>query len=133
MDSYWISLVSLVISSAVIILLIMLYRKGIISPEAITATGELIDGIHVENSFITTLAYYCGMAVKAVDQMVKNGTIPKEDQARKEAAVDYVTRFAAVDGYELTPDEQNAIEMLIEAKVHEMHEEAKAKPPENAL
>lgn len=124
-----IAIVALAISALVAAALVYLYRRGILSEPAISAFGSLIDGIDFDNSFLVTLAYYCSLAVKAVDQLVKSGQIPKDDEARKTKAIDYVQNYAAVDGYELNSAEMQAVETLIEAKVYEQRMEEQH-PPE---
>lgn len=131
MSSETIAIIALVISALVAAALVYLYKRGILSEPAITAVGSLIDGIDFDNSFLATLAYYCGLAVKAVDQLVKSGQIPKDDEARKNKALDYVQNYAAVDGYELTDEDREAIGSLIEAKVYEQNAETKQHPPES--
>lgn len=127
----WLSIIAAVIALAGAGLLFWLYRQGVLSKEGIAAVGSVLDDLHFEGSFLATLAYYCSLAVKAVEQMVKAGVLEKDDGVRKDAAVDFVLNYAAVDGYELTDDDREAIGSLIEAKVYEQNAETKQHPPES--
>ena len=72
---------------------------------------------------------YAKIAVRAVEQLVKNGTIQRDDKARKDAAMNMVEAAAKTDGLPFGAAEQEVADMCIEAEVQELPRNQQ-KPPD---
>ena len=117
----WIGIAALVLALAIAAVLIILFKRGLITGDTITATGELMDSVQIAgDGFVAQLYSYARMAVRAVEQMVKNGDLGMGNEVRKAAAVDQVLRFAEVDGMDLGETDRQAVSDLIEAAVAEL-------------
>ena len=122
MDSTtWIALAAIALAVCIGIVLIYLLRKKIIKPETVTQTAELLDGITVSGSgFIQQLAEYARIAVRAVEQLAKQGVINKDNETKKHTAMEYVQSFAKIDEVTLSPADLDTADVLIEAAVNEL-------------
>ena len=120
------SILGLVAFAMVAVLLIILWKKGLLTADALNALGDLVDGVILpEDGPIGTLAYYARLAVRAVEQLVKSGQLEKDDETRREKALELVEEYAAASGPALTDKEISTVRSLIEAEVYELrHTEA---------
>lgn len=123
------SILGLVAFAVVAVLLIVLWKKGLLTDDALNALGDLVDGVILpEDGPIGTLAYYARLAVRAVEQLVKSGqldTTGDADAIRREKALELVEEYAAASGPALTDAEISTVRSLIEAEVYELrHPEA---------
>lgn len=109
----------------VFISLIYLYRKNYLDEQYLDILYNFIDDMDDDYGIISLLANYAKIAVRAVEQMVAAGIIPKEDKDRKEKAEELVSEYATADGVELSDDEKQAASSLIEAEVYAMKQERK--------
>lgn len=119
------SILGVIAFVAVAVLLIILWRKGLLTQKAFDALGDLVDGVIVpEDGPIGTLAYYARLAVRAVEQLVKSGqldTTGNADAIRREKALELVEEYAAASGPALTDAEINTVRSIIEAEVYALH------------
>ena len=119
-----ITVISLLIAAAAIVLLLVLYKKGALSQDTITFIAKAIDALpKYEDTFVSSLVYWCRLAVDAVDQMVRNGTIEEDDNKRKGTAMNLVMQYAAVDGKQLTGDQFKAADSIVESIIGREHKE----------
>lgn len=117
----WIAVAAIALAVLIGIVLIYLLKKKIIKPETITQTAELLDGIEVVGSgFIQQLAEYAKIAVRAVEQLAKQGIIEKNNDTKKRTALEYVQKFAKIDDVSLSPADLDTADVLIEAAVNEL-------------
>ena len=117
----WIAVAAIALAVLIGIVLIYLLKKKIIKPETITQTAELLDGIEVVGSgFIQQLAEYAKIAVRAVEQLAKQGVIEKNNDTKKKIALEYVQKFAKIDDVSLSPADLDTADVLIEAAVNEL-------------
>lgn len=120
------SILGLVAFAVVAVLLIVLWKKGLLTADALNALRDLADGVILpEDGPIGTLAYYARLAVRAVEQLVKSGQLEKDDETRREKALELVEEYAAASGPALNDKEISTVRSLIEAEVYELrHPEA---------
>ena len=117
----WIAIAAIALAVLIGIVLIYLLKKKIIKPETITQTAELLDGIEVVGSgFIQQLAEYAKIAVRAVEQLAKQGVIEQNNDTKKKTALEYVQKFAKIDDVSLSPADLDTADVLIEAAVNEL-------------
>lgn len=67
-------------------------------------------------------------AVYAVEQMVRIGTMPKDNTARKNTALRLISDYGAANGRKLTAEELAAAATMIEAEVYWLHEDPPPDP-----
>ena len=117
----WMTIAKIVITIVFLVAVILLYYKNKINEEGINALIDYLDTIDDGVGIVPLLAEYAKKAVTAVEQMVKAGIIPKENEPRKNMATRIVKELAAADGIEVNEVDEIAIDSLIEAEVGEMH------------
>lgn len=117
----WIAVAAIALSVLIGIALIWMIKKKIIKPETLTQAAELIDGVAVTgDGFIAKLAEYARIAVRAVEQLAKNGVIGRDNGVKKETAMTYLQQFAKTDEVTLSPADLETADLLIEAAVNEL-------------
>lgn len=118
----WVALTAMALAAILAIIMIVLLRRGWISKETVTAAGNLLDTLPVfsEDGFVAQLYKYARLAVRAVEQMVKAGALPKDNDIRKTEAMEQIERYAKIDGVDLGDTDRDAIDSLIEAAVMEL-------------
>lgn len=79
-----------------------------------------------QNELLSTLIYYCRLAVQAVEQLVKSGQIDKDDEARRDIAMEMVEQYATADGVTLDDNSRETVKSLIEVQVYQMRKEKEA-------
>ncbi|MGN1369362.1 MAG: hypothetical protein ACI4WX_10865 [Aristaeellaceae bacterium] len=128
MEWNWILITCLSIALTVAGMLIYLYKHGLLPEKTLTSMAALTEkltemlkdmGTH---TVVASLSEYAAKAVRVVEQMVKNGQIEKDNEARKQKARCIVQSLALVDGADLDMIERSmdAVNDLIEAAVNEM-------------
>ncbi len=118
-----VSMIALVFALCIAGVLIWLYKTGRITATNLETIGGIVGQVTdfiKPGSNISLFAYYALQAVHAVEQLVKNGKLEKEDATRKEAAAALVKEYAALDGVELNEAELKAVDTLIEAQVGQL-------------
>lgn len=113
----------IVFAVAAIVALIILYRKNIVTEQYMADLDSYLDKIDDGDGLVALLARYAGTAVRAVEQMVKAGIIPKENEARKKCAEEMVVNMAEADGVELSEADMVAADAIIEAEVYSLEYE----------
>jgi len=121
----WKLIIGCIMFVAVVIVLVILYRKNRINEEYLETLAQYLDQIDDGDGVIPLLAQYAKRAVRAVEQMVKAGVLPKENEARKNMAMQIVSEFATADGIELNEADKAAADSLVESAVFEMREDLK--------
>ena len=119
----WVGISAICLAAVLAVILIVLLKKGLITKETVTATGNLLESLPVvaaPDSFVGQLYAYAQMAVSAVEQLVKTGVLPKGNDERKSEAKAMVETYAKIDGIELGETDRAAIDTLIEAAVAEL-------------
>ena len=114
------------------VILIVLFKKRIIDAGDIEGTGEILEGIPLPEGCgaFGLFVNYAKIAVRAVEQLVKNGTIKPDNEARKSAAMNMVEAAAKADGLEYGAAEMEVADMCIEAEVQQLPRNQK--PPDTA-
>ena len=98
-----------------------LYYKNKLTQESIEMLIDYLDTIDDGAGVVPLLAGYAKKAVAAVEQLVKAGVIPKENEPRKNRAMRIVEELAAADDVELDEIDKTAVDSLIEAEIDAMH------------
>ena len=95
-----VSIIAFCLALIVAIILIVLFKRRVIDAGDITGTAEIMEGIPLPEGggAFSLIVSYARIAVRAVEQLVKNGTIQRDDKARKEAAMNMVEAAAKTDG-----------------------------------
>ena len=127
-----VSIIALVVALNVAGVLIVLFKKSVIDEGAIAGVGQMLDGIPVvEGTPFAMIRNYAKIAVRTVEQLVKNGTIPRDDKTRKDAAMNIVEAAAKIDGLPFGAAEMEVANHCVEAEVYELPRNAQ-KPPDAA-
>lgn len=113
----WTSIASIVFAIVLIVAIIILYRKNIINEEYLDCLTNYLDQIDDGDGLVAVLAKYAEYAVRAVEQMVKAGVIPKENEPRKNKAIEIVEECANADGIMIDDNDIELVGNLIEAEV----------------
>lgn len=125
-----VSIIALVVALIVAGVLIFLISRKSITVEAIEGAGKILDGIPVvEGSPFAKIKEYAQIAVKTVEQLVKTGVIPRNDKARKDAAMNIVERAAKIDGLPYGAAEIEVASDCVEAEVQTLPRNQQ-KPPD---
>lgn len=115
------SIIAIILACGLGVGLIVLYKKKIIKPETLTQAATLLDGVDIVGSgFIAQIAEYARIAVHAVEQLAKTGVIEKDNEVKKQTAMEYVQQFAKVDEVTLSPSDLETADLLVEAAVAEL-------------
>lgn len=124
-----VSIIALVVSLIVAGVLIFLASRKKITIEAIEGAEKVLEGIPVmEGSPVSKIKEYAQIAVKAVEQLVKTGVIPREDGIRKDTAMTIIENAAKVDGLPYGAAEMDAASYCVEAEVQDLPRNQK--PPD---
>lgn len=111
-------------------MLVFLFKKRIIDEKAISGVGQVLEGIPVEEgSPFAMIRNYAQVAVGAVEQLVKNGIIQRDNKARKDAAMNMIEAAAKVDGLAYGAAEMEVAGFCVEAEVQELPRNKK--PPDS--
>jgi len=117
----WLAIIAIILSCGLGVGLIYLYKKKIIKAETLTQAATLLDGVDIVGSgFIAQIAEYARIAVHAVEQLAKTGVIEKDNDTKKQTAMEYVQQFAKVDEVTLSPADLETADLLVEAAVAEL-------------
>lgn len=116
----WQFILCCVVFVAVVVVLIILYRKNKINELYLETLSDYLDQIDDGEGIVPLLAQYAKRAVRAVEQMVKAGVLPKENEARKNMAMRIVNELATADGIEMNEADNAAADSLVEAEVFEL-------------
>ena len=82
--------------------------------------SDYLDTVDDGSNIVSLLAGYAKRAVLAVEQMVKAGVIPKENETRKNMAMRIVSELATADGVEMNEADKIAADSLVESEVYEL-------------
>ena len=126
-----VSIIAFCLAFLCAVILIILFKKRVIDAGDIEGTGEILEGIPLPegNGAFNLFVNYAKIAVKAVEQLVKNGVITRDDKARKDAAMNMVEAAAKVDGVPFGAAEMEVADICIEAEVQELPRNQQ-KPPD---
>lgn len=125
-----VSIIALAVALIVAGALIVLFKKRLIDEKAIAGVEQVLDGIPITEGPFAMIREYAKIAVRTVEQLVKNGTIPRDDQARKDAAMNMVEAAAKVDGLPFGAAESEVADYCVEAEVYGLPRNQK--PPDAA-
>lgn len=126
-----VSIIAFCLALIVAIILIVLFKRRIINADDIAGTSEILEGIPMPEGggAFALIASYAKIAVKAVEQLVSSGKLQRDDNARKNAAMNMVEIAAKVDGIPYGAEEKEAADMCVEAEVKELPRNQQ-KPPD---
>lgn len=121
----WELFVAILTCALLIVGLVLLYKRGYLSDKAIALLSSTVKELPADygNSFVNALRWYCQLAVDAVDQLVRNGTIDKDNDIRKDWALDIVEKLAAIDNKKLTAEQIDAADTMIESILGQEHKQ----------
>ena len=110
--------IMLLVVAALLVLIIAMYKRSLIGEDVIHGVGEVLEGIPIEaGSLFGKIVEYSKIAVLTVEQLVKTGKIPQDDESRKTEAMRIVANAAAIDGVDFGKPEAEAASACIEAEV----------------
>lgn len=115
-------IVSVLIALVIGLLLIILFKKKVISGDMIEGTAELLQALPVTegSGLFELILKYARTAVLTVEQLVKTGKIEPDDVARKDKAMEIIEAAAAVDEVPFNDQERQVADACIEACVQEL-------------
>jgi len=124
-----VSIIALCLALITAGVLILLFKKRIIDEKAIEGVGQVLDGIPISEGPFVMIREYAKIAVHAVEQLVKNGKIDRDDETRKNKAMAMVETAAKVDGLTFGEAEKETASICIEAEVQDLPRN-QLKPPD---
>ena len=116
----WQFILGCVVFVAIAVILVILYRKNKVNEEYLRMLSDYLDTVDDGSNIVSLLAGYAKRAVLAVEQMVKAGVIPKENETRKNMALRIVSELATADGVEMNEADKIAADSLVESEVYEL-------------
>ena len=96
-------------------------------PNTTETATDLLKSIQADNGFAARLYQYVQIAVRAVEQMADTGAIAGEGAEKKQAAIQYIDKFAEADGENLTPKDMDVAGVMVEAAVAELPKKDKTR------
>ena len=121
MDEKTLGIIAILVSLIVGIALIVLYKKRVLDGEMLEGAATLLQGVEIpQGSIFSKILEYSRTAVLTVEQLVKNGVISREDEIRKNTAMNIVESAAKVDGLPYGAAEMEIASACIEANVAEL-------------
>ena len=122
MSTETMAMVALIVALVVGVALFALYKRNIIESDTISGVAEVLQALPVTmgSGLFGKILEYSRTAVLTVEQMVKNGTIQRDDNSRKEKAMALVAQAANVDDVPFGMNEQEVASACIEACVQEL-------------
>jgi len=125
------TIIAIVVSIALAIALILLYKRQAIDGETLSGTAEMIQQLPIQdvNGIFGIILKYAATAVLTVEQLVKTGKISKDDASRKDTAMNIVQSAAAVDNVPFGAAESEIASYCIEAEVQKL---PRNQPPDTA-
>lgn len=116
----WQFILGCVVFVAIAVILVILYRKNKVNEEYLRMLSDYLDTVDDGSNIVSLLAGYAKRAVLAVEQMVKAGVVPKENETRKNMAMRIVSELATADGVEMNEADKIAADSLVESEVYEL-------------
>lgn len=125
-------LIAVVVAMAVLISLVFLYKKRVIDADVIHGINDVFQTLPVTEGkgLVGMIREYSRIAVQAVEQLVDTGKISRDDEARKDKAMEIVAQAARIDDVPFGAAEQDMASNCIEAEVSQLPRNQK--PPDTA-
>lgn len=122
MDNNTMTIIALAVAVLVGFALLALYMKKVIRKDTLEQIVETVKDMPVTmgSGLFGKIYEYSRAAVLTVEQLVKTGQITKEDQARKDKAMEIVEQAAKVDEVPFGAAESEMASMCIEAAVQQL-------------
>ena len=122
MDKNTITLVALAVAAVIGFTLVILVVKKVIRKETVEGIADVIREMPVTmgSGLFGKIYEYSRAAVLAVEQLVNIGQIAKEDQVRKDKAMEIVELAAKVDEVPFGAAESEMASLCIEAAVQQL-------------
>ena len=122
MDNNTTTIIALAVAVLVGFALLVLYMKKVIRKDTLEQIVETVKDMPVTmgSGLFGKIYEYSRAAVLTVEQLVKTGKIAKEDQARKDKAMEIVEQAARVDEVPFGAAESEMASLCIEAAVQQL-------------
>ena len=122
MDNNTMTIIALAVAVLLGFALLVLYMKKVIRKDTLEQIVETVKDMPVTmgSGLFGKIYEYSRAAVLTVEQLVKTGQITKEDQARKDKAMEIVEQAAKVDEVPFGAAESEMASMCIEAAVQQL-------------
>ena len=122
MDNNTMTIIALAVAVLVGFALLALYMKKVIRKDTLEQIVETVKDMPVTmgSGLFGKIYEYSRAAVLTVEQLVKTGQITKEDQARKDKAMEIVEQAAKVDEVPFGAAESEMASLCIEAAVQQL-------------
>ena len=122
MDNNTMTIIALVVAVLLGFVLLVLYMKKVIRKDTLEQIVETVKDMPVTmgSGLFGKIYEYSRAAVLTVEQLVKTGQIAKEDQARKDKAMEIVEQAAKVDEVPFGTAESEMASLCIEAAVQQL-------------
>lgn len=105
------------------VLLAWIVKKGYVGQDALHGLELILQAVpKQESGIVNDLVRYAGIAVRTVEQLVKNGELQKDDTVRQLQAIEIVRELALMDYAEDEVDEieNDVIADIVEAEVNRL-------------
>ena len=122
MDNNTMTIIALAVAVLLGFALLVLYMKKVIRKDTLEQIVETVKDMPVTmgSGLFGKIYEYSRAAVLTVEQLVKTGQIAKEDQARKDKAMEIVEQAAKVDEVPFGAAESEMASLCIEAAVQQL-------------
>ena len=122
MDNNTMTIIALAVAVLIGFALLVLYMKKVIRKDTLEQIVETVKDMPVTmgSGLFGKIYEYSRAAVLTVEQLVKTGQIAKEDQARKDKAMEIVEQAAKVDEVPFGAAESEMASLCIEAAVQQL-------------
>ena len=122
MDNNTMTIIALAVAVLLGFALLVLYMKKVIRKDTLEQIVETVKDMPVTmgSGLFGKIYEYSRAAVLTVEQLVKTGQIAKEDQARKDKAMEIVEQAAKVDEVPFGTAESEMASLCIEAAVQQL-------------
>ena len=124
MDFQWDVFAAIMVACVVAAFIAVMWRKGSIGNVALSALSTLISSqaeSMTGNGFVSLMAKYSAIAVRAVEQLALSGQIDKDSATKKETAMNLAEEYAKADGIDVEEIDEGVLGSLIEEAVHTMN------------
>ena len=124
MDFQWDVFAAIMVACVVAAFIAIMWRKGSIGNVALSALSTLISSqaeSMIGNGFVSLMAKYSAIAVRAVEQLALSGQIDKDSATKKETAMNLAEEYAKADGIDVEEIDEQVLGSLIEEAVHTMN------------
>jgi len=122
MDNNTMTIIALIVAAVAALMMVILVVKKVIRTDTVEQIADTVRNMPetIGSGLFARIYEYSRAAVLAVEQLVKNGQIQRDDQTRKETAMRFVEQAALVDDVPFGAGENEMASICIEAAVQQL-------------